>query len=102
MLKKVCKLREDDRARMEALLVEVADEAGLSEAELYCVADITCGTILFEPLAIRFMHGGVEDAELSYFQKWEVDRDELIAKLSRLDHLGRVAVAFRCRSLFAE
>jgi len=93
-------LPEHDKAQVDDMLASLADDAGLDDAEWWCFADITCGTLMFDPLTLRNIHMDVEDAEPCYFEKWEVHRANLLSKFARLDSLSRLAVAIRCRSLF--
>ncbi len=102
MIQPIQDMHAEDKANFEAMLMQLAEQPGFSEAQWDCISDITCGSTLFDPTSIRNILGTIQDAEASYFDKWEVSRADILGKFAKLDSLSRLAVAVRCRSLLVE
>jgi hypothetical protein len=100
MIEKFQNMHEEDQANFGAMLGQLVEQAGFTASEWSCIADITNGTMIFDPLTLRNIHGDIEDAEDCFFAKWEVSREDILAKFKKLDSLSRLAIAVRCRSMF--
>jgi hypothetical protein len=59
---------------MEESLPEV------SEKELRLITDVTNGTYISRPEGAKMLWAEIAEAEERYFEKWEVDREELVEK----------------------
>lgn len=79
--------------RYHELLALALARVGLTEGEAGLLVDLTNGTI-FEPLTVaaQALHYEVQDAEDSYFPKWEVDRAMFVTKLRGYSLLERAAI----------
>lgn len=61
-----------------------------SEAEAHLLVDVFNGT-LFEPLEMVMLWASVSDAEDAYFQKWDVEKDDIVQRLRTLSFAEQVA-----------
>jgi hypothetical protein len=79
------------------LLTGLADQSELTDNEWLLLYDLLNGTMLFDPQAalIRCLDGEIEDAVPHYFEKWDVSRPTILAKIQGLDPLHRLAVVNR-------
>ena len=93
---------EAGQVRLKEMLGHLADQSGLTQPEWKLLQDVTNGTMLFDPVMIQHLHSDIEDAEASYFEKWQVSRAELLEKIGRLDGLSRLAVIRRIDLLWSK
>jgi len=73
-----------------------------TRGELSLMVDLCNGTV-FQPLTvINGVSGNVADAENFYFEKWECDRKELLAKLDKLTPCQHFALVDAIERFWAE
>lgn len=80
---------------LDEMLGVTADRLALPEDEGNLSLDGTMGTYIFWEDSVRPLTKGVEDLEPIYFEKRGVDRGSLLARLSKLDGLSRLALVSR-------
>lgn len=64
----------------------------LSPAEIDCVQDICMSTAFVRPEDALLLYADIEDAEPSFFERWEVDRFHLASKLKSLNRVQAMAL----------